>query len=136
MGITFGITFFFYFFLCSAYVLYFFFDCFFLFIEVVCLHFLQPLFFPYGAPRREFSKAYEVVVNIPRAFIMIGVFETLPARVKALKDRIFPRALFRRRVARPLLKHLEILFWRCVRGLRRFVTITAYYQTRYFLRLL
>jgi hypothetical protein len=120
-------------FLWSAYVLYFFFDCLFLFIEVVCFHFLQPLFFPSGA--LAFSKAYAIVVAGPRDFIMIGLFETLPTRVKAFKDRIFPRAWFRRRVARPLLKHLEILFWRGVRGLFRFVTITAYYQTRYFLRL-
>lgn len=134
LGITFGITFFFYLFLWMAYVVYFFCDCLFLLPELLCLHWLQPLVFPRPSQRDAFLKAYEIVVGIPRDVILIDLFETLPARVKAFKDSIFSREFFRRLVVLPLEQLLVALILHAVWGSYNAV-VTAYWQTRYFLSL-
>lgn len=134
LGITFGITFFYYGFLWCAYIAYFCCDFFFLFIELVFLKVLQPLFFPLDPSRDAFLKVYDSVVEPLRSLIMDDLFTHLPKRIKVLKDRIFPEAWFLRRVLEPGLWHLvNVLLPRWGWQFYRFVTITAYYQTRYFI---
>lgn len=65
-----------------------------------------------GVPKRAFLRAYKRVLKPLEFFILVGLFELLPARVKALKDRIFPEAFFWRKVVRPGLVYLERLLWR------------------------
>lgn len=113
LGITFAISFFYYGFLWCAYALYIVCDCIFLFIHVVCFHLLQPLFFWGMASENVFFHTYAQVVGPPRHFIMVVLFEDLPARVKARKDRIFSKATVGRLLLRPLERWLERLLWNC-----------------------
>lgn len=63
-----------------------------MFIELVFLKVLQPLFFPLDPSRDAFLKVYDSVVEPLRSLIMDDLFTHLPKRIKVLKDRIFPEA--------------------------------------------